>query len=114
MNKAAEPPLRGRWVPPDTRDEIVDYIGYWTGRTELPAKQLLSWLQLGPSKFHTWKQRYGTALEHNGKIPRDFWLEDWERAAIVDYHDRHPLEGYRRLCFMMLDDDVVAVSPATV
>lgn len=92
----------------------MDYIGYWTGRTELPAKQLLSWLELGPSKFHTWKQRYGTAQEHNGKIPRDFWLEDWERAAIVDYHDRHPLEGYRRLCFMMLDDDVVAVSPATV
>lgn len=92
----------------------MDYIGYWTGRAELPAKQFLSWLALGPSKFHTWKQRYGTAHEHNGKIPRDFWLEDWERAAILEYHDRHPLEGYRRLCFMMLDDDVVAVSPATV
>ena len=92
----------------------MDYIGYWTGRTELPAKQFLAWLELGPSKFHTWKRRYGTACEHNGKIPRDFWLEDWEKAAIVDYHDRHPLEGYRRLAYMMLDDDVVAVSPATV
>lgn len=92
----------------------MDYIGYWSGRTELPAKRFLSWLELGPSKFHTWKQRYGTAHEHNGKIPRDFWLEDWEKAAIVEYHDSHPLEGYRRLCFMMLDDDVVAVSPATV
>jgi len=47
-------------------------------------------------------------------IPRDFWLEDWERQAILDYHDKHPLEGYRRLTFMMLDDDVVAVSPASV
>ena len=42
--------------------------------------------------------------EHNGKIPRDFWLEDWEKQAIVDYHDSHPLNGYRRLTFMMLDD----------
>src|SRR5262245_51991395 len=25
---------------------------------------------------------------------------------------QHPIEGYRRLTFMMLDDDVVAVSPA--
>ena len=66
------------------------------------------------SKFHDWKKRYGKVEEHNGKIPRDFWLEDWERRAILDFHDRNPLEGYRRLTFMMLDDDVVAVSPASV
>ena len=47
-------------------------------------------------------------------MPRDWWLEDWEKQAILDYHDRHPLEGYRRLAFMMLDDDVVAVSPSSV
>ncbi|MGE0760629.1 MAG: IS3 family transposase [Pirellulaceae bacterium] len=106
--------MSGRWVPHDTRDEIVDYIGKWTGRTEIPAKRLLGWLELGTSKFHDWKKRYGKIEEHNGKIPRDFWLEDWERQAILDFHDRHPLEGYRRLTFMMLDDDVVAVSPASV
>lgn len=47
-------------------------------------------------------------------MPRDWWLEDWEKAAIVAFHDKHPLEGYRRLAFMMLDDDVVAASPSTV
>jgi len=71
-------------------------------------------LSLGTSKFHDWKKRYGKVEEHNGNIPRDFWLEDWERQAILDFHDRNPLEGYRRLTFMMLDDDVVAVSPASV
>ena len=30
------------------------------------------------------------------------------------YHDEHPIEGYRRLTYMMMDDDVVACSPATV
>jgi putative transposase len=74
----------------------------------------LGWLGLGTSKFHDWKHRYGKVNEHNGKVPRDWWLEDWEKQAIVDFHDRHPLEGYRRLTFMMLDDDVVAVSPASV
>jgi len=76
-------------------------------------KQLLFWLGLSSSKYHTWKDRYGKANEHNGQIPRDFWLPDWEQQAILDYHDAHPLEGYRRLTFMMLDDDVVAVSPST-
>jgi putative transposase len=96
------------------RDQVVDYVKHWADRTELPARQLLSWLGLGTSKFHDWKHRYGKANEHNGKVPRDWWLEDWEKRAIVDFHDRHPLEGYRRLTFMMLDDDVVAVSPASV
>lgn len=51
--------------------------------------------------------------EHNGPVPRDFWLEDWERQAIIQFSVDHPLEGYRRLTFMMLDQNVVAVSPAT-
>jgi putative transposase len=46
-------------------------------------------------------------------VPRDHWIEPEEKAAIVAFHDRHPLEGYRRLTFMMLDQDVAAVSPAT-
>jgi putative transposase len=80
----------------------------------LPTRQLLAWLGLGPSKFHDWKHRYGKANEHNGLVPRDWWLEDWEKQAILDYHDQHALDGYRRLTFMMLDDDIVAVSPSSV
>ncbi len=68
---------------------------------------------LASSTYHDWKGRYGKANEHNGKIPRDWWLEDWEQQAIIDFHDRNPLEGYRRLTFMMLDADVVAVSPSS-
>ena len=75
---------------------------------------MLIWLQLGSSKFYPWTHRYGKANEHNGKVPRDWWLEEWEKQAIIDYYDRHPLNGYRRLAFMMLDDDVVAASPSSV
>ena len=46
---------------------------------------------------------------HNAEVPRDWWLRRMGEQAILDYHDRHPLEGYRRLAFMMLDDDVMAV-----
>lgn len=101
-------------MPHDTRDAIVDYLKHWTKRTELPAKTLLGWLGLATGKFHQWKHRYGRPNEHNARTPRDGWLADWEKQAILDYHDLHLLEGYRRLAFMMLDDDVVAVSPASV
>jgi len=52
--------------------------------------------------------------EHNGWVPRDFWLEDWEKQAIIGFHLKNPLEGYRRLTFMMIDADIVAVSPTSV
>ncbi|MGH7926348.1 MAG: IS3 family transposase [Candidatus Binatia bacterium] len=93
---------------------MVDYVAHWSKRTELPAKRLLQWLGLGASKFHDWRKRYGKVNEHNAWIPRDEWLEAWEKQKILDYHDLHPLEGYRRLCFMMLDQDLVAVSPSSV
>ncbi len=93
---------------------MVDYVQHWAERTELAKTRLIGWLGVGTSKFYSWQDRYGQANEHNGLVPRDFWLEDWERQAILDFHDRHPLDGYRRLAFMMLDDDVVAVSPSTV
>jgi putative transposase len=37
----------------------------------------------------------------------------WEKGAIIDSHRQFPLEGYRRLTFMMLDRDIVAVSPSS-
>jgi transposase InsO family protein len=37
-------------------------------------------------------------------------LTDSEKEAIIRFHQEHPLEGYRRLTFMMLDADVAAVS----
>lgn len=75
--------------------------------------RFISWLSIAKSKFYTWILRYGKANEHNAPIPRDFWLEDWERQEIIKFYLDHPLEGYRRLTFMMLDQDIVAVSPSS-
>jgi putative transposase len=86
----------------------------WHETTEVPIVKFVEWLGIARAKFYEWRRRYGKANEHNGKVPRDHWTEQWEREAIVAYFDQHPLEGYRRLAFMMLDEDIVAVSPATV
>ena len=91
----------------------MDFVSNWSEKTELPAKSFIGWLGVARGKFYSWKKRYGMANEHNGKIPRDHWIEDWERQAILDFHDKNPLEGYRRLTFMMLDEDLVCVSPST-
>ena len=75
--------------------------------------QLIGWIGLSRSKFYSWRNRYGKANEHNALVPRDHWLEAWEKVAMINFHHQFPLEGYRRLTFMMLDRNVVAVSPSS-
>jgi transposase InsO family protein len=106
--------MNGKWTPPDIRDEVVDFVKSWNEKTEINACRILQWIGLRKGRFYNWVERYGKVNEHNGQVPRDFWIEDWERDAIIDFHSRHPLNGYRRLCFMMIDEDLVCVSPGTV
>lgn len=96
------------------RDQIVDFVRYWSEATEINAGRFVVWIGVGNSKFYDWRSRYGCVNEHNGWVPRDFWLEDWEKQAIIKFHLENPLEGYRRLTFMMLDAGLVAVSPSSV
>jgi transposase InsO family protein len=102
------------WVAHDIRDGVVDFIAHWSGFTELAAGRFAAWLGLSQRKFSRWCQRYGKANEHNALVPRDHWLEAWEKQTIKAFFSQYPLEGHRRLAFMMLDRDLVAVSPSSV
>jgi putative transposase len=93
---------------------VVDYVRQYATLTELPRARLIAWLGVGRSKFFDWSRRFGKVNEHNAWVPRDHWLSDAEKAAIIEFRPKFPLEGYRQLAYMMLDRDVVAVSPASV
>jgi len=49
----------------------------------VPVTRLVDWLGIRRNQYYRWRERYGKANEHNGLIPRDFWLEDWEKEAII-------------------------------
>jgi putative transposase len=107
-------------VPHDCRDDIVDFVRSWSDKTDIPLSHFFPWVGMSSSKFHDWKQRFGKANEHNAWVPRDHWLTDDEKERLCAFARRRPLEGYRRLTFMMLDADPadpqaghVACSPAT-
>ena len=105
--------MTGIWVPHDTRDAVVDYTRLWSEKAGISLQRFISWLSIAKSKFYQWIERYGKVNEHNAPIPRDFWLDPWELEAIIKFAIENPLEGYRRLTFMMLDRDIVAVSPSS-
>jgi transposase InsO family protein len=93
---------------------VVDFIRTWSEKTGLLIDRLLGWLELSTGKFYDWRQRYGKRNQHNGWVPRDFWLTEEEKKAILNFQERFPSEGYRRLTYMMIDADVAAVSASSV
>jgi cellulase/cellobiase CelA1 len=72
----------------------VDFVRRWSEKTEIGAGRFIAWFGVTASKFYSWRERYGRVNEHNGWIPRDFWLEEWEKEAIIGFHLKNPLEGY--------------------
>jgi transposase InsO family protein len=102
------------WVSPTVRDNVVEFVQHYSEKTGLSRFSLVAQIGIGRDKFYDWRRRRGRTNDHNTTVPRDFWLQEWERQAILDFHSQHPEEGYRRLAFMMLDADVVAASPSSV
>ena len=92
----------------------MDTVEKWSKKSGVGVRQFIKWLDIGTSKYYDWKRRYGQENHHNAPTPRTFWLRGWEQEAIIAFCAQHPDEGYRRLAYMMLDADVVAVSPSSV
>jgi transposase InsO family protein len=93
---------------------VIDFVQQWSEKTEIAVHLFVLWLGIAISKFYDWRSRYGKVNEHNAWIPRDHWLDSEEKNAIITFHQKYPLEGYRRLTYMMMDIDIVAVSPSSV
>ena len=74
----------------------------------------MDWLGITSSKYYHWKTRYGKINVHNGTVPRDHWLEEWERKVIVDFWIKNPLEGYRLYTYIVIDQNLVAAYPSSV
>jgi hypothetical protein len=105
----------GRWrlSPHHLRDEVVDFVRTWLARTGIIQKLFVIWRGIRPGNYYFGRLRYGRVNAYNGRMPRDFRIKPWEREAIAAFHDQYPLEGHRRLTFMMLDRDAIASSPST-
>lgn len=69
---------------------------------------------MSQARYHAWQKRRTQAAECRHEIPKSHWLLRWEVQAIIAYRYKHLDEGYRPLTYMMLDENIVAVSPSSV
>lgn len=82
-------------------------------KTDISVKLLIGWIGIGSSKYYDWKHYRPSQKPKTPVAPKPHWLLDWEWDAVVRYAKDHRGEGYRRLTYRMLDEDIVAISPAT-
>jgi len=92
----------------------VTFVQTWQSKTGYDVLQFTNWLAIGRTKYYSWVKRQGQENQPNGVQPKHHWLTETEKAAIINYHADHCQTGYRRLAYMMLDENVVAVSPSSV
>jgi transposase InsO family protein len=97
----------------DIRDNVVNYVRTMSQKSGIAVATLVGWAGITVSKYYTWVHRFGVVNRHNGKLVREYWLLWWEYLRIIAYRRTHREEGYRRLTYMMLDENIVAVSPST-
>jgi len=72
---------------------VVDWIRHYANITEVPLFQMVHWVGVGRDKFYNWQRRHGIQSKHNGLTPRHFWLQEWEKQAIISVHLEHQEAG---------------------
>ena len=92
----------------------MTFVQEWQTKTGYEVSQFTNWLSIGRSKYYSWVNRQGVENQPNGIQPKHHWLTESEKAAIINYYANHRQTGYRRLAYMMLDENVASVSPSSV
>lgn len=103
------------------RDDVVKYCSAIQDKSHLKIGQLIKMLDINRSKYYVWLNRLGIGNHHNGKLPKSHWLTPDEKQRILDYsrkyiasHQYYLQDGYRRIAYMGIDDNVFACSPTSV
>ena len=96
--------------------ELLVLVARTQQRTGWTLRRILTHLGLTKARYHDWVKRQ--ARDALADRPPVAWGVDGilpvERAAVKAYALAHPQDGYRRLSWQMIDDDVAYLSPSSV
>jgi len=98
------------------KEQILDTIDKSRANTGWTISKILRHLGLNRSLYYIWMQR-----QQENRLedipPKRFLLDQLlpeEEKSIIEYALQNPKEGYRRLAWMMVDNDIAYVSPSSV
>lgn len=86
-------------------------------RTGWTVRRIVRRLGVPRGRYYEWRRREAEDLLDDlvpGSRSWPYAILPEEKEAVIAYALEHPREGYRRLAWMMVDDDVAYVSPSSV
>ena len=89
-------------------------VGWLKERARFPVGLALEIIDLPRATYFRWLKSEGKEDRKVSSIPKGHWLLQWETEKIIEYKRENPEIGYRRMAWMMVDQDIVAVSPTSV
>jgi len=81
--------------------------------TGLSESKLLLCIGVNKQRFIEWKDNYGKPCIRKN-VPKAHCATEVEIMSVIKYKKANMEEGYKRLTWMMVDADVVYLSPSTV
>lgn len=98
------------------KEEILDCIDQTRQRSRVGLEWVLDRLGIGRALYYRWQlRRRQGQLEDQQAPPVDLYQAlPEEKEAVVQFALAHPRDGYRRLAWMMVDQEVAYLSPSSV
>lgn len=95
---------------------LLSYINQTVQRSNQSLLLVLGHLGLPLSTYYRWRSRDSLGdLEDHYKAPVNLDAPlDCEIEAVIKYALDHPKEGYRRLCWMMVDENIAFLSASSI
>ena len=99
----------------------MNFCEHIVEESHLKLNSVIQMTGISRAKYYEWLKRCGLENQHNGNIPKAHWVTPEEKQAVIDYSRKHITantyylrDGYRRIAYMGLDENIFAASPATV
>lgn len=100
----------------EEKAEVLALVERTRHRTGWTLRRILKRLGLPKGRYYEWRKRAEADRLADRTTRGSVWslILPEEREAVIEYALEHPKEGYRRLAWMMVDEDVAYLSPTSV
>lgn len=100
---------------------MISYSNNIEQKSQFGICLIIKKLGINRAKYYSWLKRAGIVNHHNGQQPKQHWLTPDEKQTIIDYarsyigsHQYYLQDGYRRIAYMGIDENVFACSSTSV
>lgn len=100
----------------EVKAELLALVRRTQERTGWTVRRILHQLGLSKARYREWSNRAArdALADQSTAAPTCDSILAEEQRAVLDYALAHPKDGYRRLAWQMVDEDVACLSPSSV